>query len=331
VTELEQYIAQVSGEEAWVKPIADAKRRLPFYIGEAYEFGVIDLFRRRFLLAILKEGNFTVGQLRKQADIIATDLLVQVILVLPEVDAVTRSRLVEQRVDFICPGKQMFIPSLFLDLKEQFEEKGRETENKTLLPSSQLILLHHFHLLAKGAVGKATSFKELAQVLDYSPMAITKAAEDLQFHDLCIVEGKKEKTFFFMGDKKMLWEKCKPFLGSPVQKTVYVDALPDPKLLKAGEFALPGYTDMNEGMQPVYAVGKFHFQYLQKSGGIAEQYQYEGNYQLEIWKYQPEILVRGKAWHENVDPLSLYLSLRHIKDERIQLALEQIEQKFIYG
>jgi len=110
----------------------------------------------------------------------------------------------------------MFIPYLFLDLREQFEERGRETESKTLLPSAQLILLYHIYVLAKGAVGKMTSFKELAQALDYSAMAITKAAEDLQRHKLCIVEGKREKTFLFMGDKKTFWEKCKPFLSSPV-------------------------------------------------------------------------------------------------------------------
>lgn len=331
MTELEKYITQVSGEEAWIKPLADAKGRLPFYLGEAYDFGVIDLFQHRFLLAILKEGSFTVGQLRKQADLIRADLLVQVIFVLPEVDAITRSRLMEQKVNFICPGKQMFIPVLFLDLKEQFEEKGRETENKTLIPSAQLILMHHLYDLAKGFVGSITSFKELAKQLDYSPMAITKAAVDLEKYELCTVGGTKEKTLLFAGDKKTFWERCKPFLSSPVKKTVFVDLLPEIEQIRAGEYALPFYTDMNPSDQPVFAMGKYQFQYLQKSGGIPEQYEREGKYKLEIWKYQPEVLLSKSKWQNNVDPLSLYLSLRHIKDERIQLALEQIEEKFIYG
>lgn len=332
MTELEQYIAQVSGEEVRIKPVPDAKRMLPFYIGEAYDLGVVDIYQHRFFLAQLKgEEEFTVGQLRKHADLISKQLLVQVILVLLDVDAVTRSRLVEQKVNFICPGKQMFIPYLFLDLREQFEEKGRETESQTLLPSAQLILLHHLYDLAKESVGSITSFKELAFELEYSPMAITKAAAELERYELCTIGGTKEKTLLFAGDKKTFWEKCKPFLSSPVQKTVYVDLLPEMELVRAGESALPFYTDLNPSDQPVYAIGKFHFQYLQKSGGIPEQFEREGKYKLEIWKYQPEVLRRKSEWRNNVDPLSLYLSLRHIRDERVQLALDQIEQKFIYG
>lgn len=332
MTELEAYITQVSGEEVRVRPVPDAKRKLPFYIGEAYEFAVVDIFQHRFFLAELKDSNFTVGQLRKHVDLIKAELLVQVILVLPEVDAMYRSRLVEQKVNFICPGKQMFIPFLFMDLREQFEEKGRETENQTLLPSSQLILLQHFYDLRKGDIGSITSFKELADELRYSPMAITKAAAELERYELCTVSGKKEKTLLFMGDKKTFWKKCKPFLGSPVQKTIYVDTLPDRKLLNAGEYALPFYTDLNQGEEPVYALGKFDFQYLLKSGSLPEHNEHEGNYRIEIWKYEPEILARiDKSWLDYVDPLSLYLSLRHIRDERVELALEQIEQKFIYG
>ncbi len=73
----------------------------------------------------------------------------------------------------------MFIPYLFLDLREQFVESIKEKDSHTLTPSAQLIILHHLYGLRNGLVDGITSFKELAALLDYSAMAITKAATDL--------------------------------------------------------------------------------------------------------------------------------------------------------
>lgn len=56
-----------------------------------------------------------------------------------------------------------------------------------------------------------------------------------------------------------------------------------------------------------------------------------GPYCLEVWKYDPLPLVERLANDQQVvDPLSLYLSLKDMQDERIQLALEQITNKYIW-
>lgn len=44
---------------------------------------------------------------------------------------------------------------------------------------------------------------------------------------------------------------------------------------------------------------------------------------LEIWTYEPTIYAWAKPW---VDPFSLLLSLQESKDERIQIALGQLEE-----
>jgi hypothetical protein len=46
--------------------------------------------------------------------------------------------------------------------------------------------------------------------------------------------------------------------------------------------------------------------------------------EIEIWKYDPELLARKGV----VDPLSLYLSLKNIKDERVEMALDTLLEKF---
>lgn len=332
MNELEQYISKVSGETVRITPVSDAKYKLPFYLGEAFDFSRITIYRHDFILAQWNGGDFTVGQLGKQVDVIEQQFDERVILVLPDTDAITRSRLVERRINFICPGKQMFIPYLFLDLREKFVETIKEKNNDILTPSAQLIILHHLYNLRNGLVGSITSFKQLAALLDYSQMAITKAAAELNRYELCEIGGTKEKTFIFSDDKKAFWDKCESHLGSPVMKTVFVDYMPDiGHLNQAGEDALSFYSDLSSKNVSVYAIGKFQYQFLQKSGNMPPQNDKEGEYKLEIWNYQPEVLILENEWRNNVDPLSLYLSLRHVKDERVQMALDQILQKFIYG
>ena len=47
--------------------------------------------------------------------------------------------------------------------------------------------------------------------------------------------------------------------------------------------------------------------------------------EIEIWKYDPELLARKGV----VDPLSLYMSMKNTKDERVEMmALDTLLEKF---
>jgi len=45
---------------------------------------------------------------------------------------------------------------------------------------------------------------------------------------------------------------------------------------------------------------------------------------IEVWRYVPSM----QATEKTVDALSLWLSLRDKQDDRIQLALDEMEEKF---
>ena len=49
----------------------------------------------------------------------------------------------------------------------------------------------------------------------------------------------------------------------------------------------------------------------------------EAQLQLEVWRYDPQILTE----EETVDPFSLYLSLKETEDERIESALTEMMEK----
>lgn len=44
---------------------------------------------------------------------------------------------------------------------------------------------------------------------------------------------------------------------------------------------------------------------------------------VQVWRYEPCMRAKEKT----VDPLSLWLSLRDIRDDRIQMALDELETK----
>jgi hypothetical protein len=161
-------------------------------------------------------------------------------------------------------------------------------------------------------------------------MAITKAIDNLKSHELIDVVGEKHKFIRFRYDKKALWEKIikENLFVSPVIKTVFVDEKPNGlNLLKSNTSALSTFSDLNPSSQAFYAIDKDDFYRLQKNNLLVNQNPTEGKYALEIWKYKPLSIVTDM---KVVDPLSLYLSIRDNTDERIEIALDQISQRFIW-
>jgi hypothetical protein len=109
---------------------------------------------------------------------------------------------------------------------------------------------------------------------------------------------------------------------------VFVDEKPKGLLLlKSNASALPTYTNLNPSNQQYYAIEKDEFYALQKSNELVNANPTEGKYALEIWKYKPLNIVDGLTV---VDPLSLYLSMYDINDERIAMALDQILKKYVW-
>ncbi|MGN6420667.1 MAG: hypothetical protein ACTHMC_24360 [Pseudobacter sp.] len=299
---------------------------LPVYIKETFDLYMCWLNGRRLLLAILKpEQEFTVGRVAKQISFIEQKLEVKTAVVSFTITALDRKRLIEKGVNFIVPGKQLFLPALLMDLQENFNQMPPTSTQ--LLPSSQLILLYHI-LYGRQDPIAGISLKSVAEKLGYTPMAVTKAAENLQALGLCTIDdSRKEKKFVFPFTNADLWKRSAPFLVTPVLKTVYVDVSPSPTLPNCNLSALPEYSDMNFPRQAYIAIGRNSYFNLQRQEGLVNENEKEGEYCLEVWKYDPKQLAGGKAY---VDPLSLYLSLKHSKDERTQLALENILNNFIW-
>lgn len=300
---------------------------LPMYIKETYALHRCWLNGREILLAILKpHQEFVVGRTSKQIDFLEQKVGLKVVLVSRIMTALDRKRLIGRGVNFIVPGKQLYLPALMMDLQESFDQEP-VTPGIKLLPSSQLILFYHI-LYGKQDPLTGISLKMIAEKLGYTQMAITKAVENLQALGLCIIDdSRKEKKIIFSPTIPGIWQKARPLLVTPVLKTVYVDVRPALLSLHSNLSALPEYSNMNFPRQEYIAIGRNHFFDLHRQGKLINENDKEGTYCLEVWKYDPRKLAAGKTF---VDPLSLYLCLQNSKDERTLLALENIEKKFIW-
>ncbi len=125
--------------------------------------------------------------------------------------------MIEQKVPFIVPGNQMYLPMLAIDLREHFR-RIRE-ESPTFSPSTQVVVLHA--LLR--AAGHVLIPAEMAPRLAYSAMTMTRAFDELETANLAEVTVRgRERCLRFTGGRKEIWGNALPFLRSPVSKRLLV-------------------------------------------------------------------------------------------------------------
>lgn len=330
IEQLHKYLHKTVGVQPSLFKISqEEQKKLPFYVKETYWFYFGDFFfGNEYTLLIAKDETIpTVGQLKKNMETVEDILQRRTVFVHNTIPSYIRNRLIQKQINFIVPGSQMFMPNIRVDLNEK--EYARPKKTATLIPSAQFMIL--YQILKRNDSLEQYSFKDLAKKFGYSAMAITKAVKNLIAHELCEIEGNKEKYLRFNQDISELWLKALPLMASPVLKQVFIEKYPEGELLfSANTSALPEYSDMNPSKQEYLAIEKNLFYKLKKENKLQGLNDFEGRYCIEIWKYNPFILMEDIAKEAVIDPLSLYLSLTNNQDERIEMALEQIIKKYIW-
>jgi len=314
-----RYLEEVFGVDLNVTQIQKQQTNsLPFYLASEYTFWEAYLLDRSIVFAEKNTPeHFTPEQYKKQLEVLETNFKKNVVFVLPDIEAYKRNRVIQKHINFIIANKQIFIPSLMVDIKEYTLKTPKK---EYLQPAAQFLILYH---LQKEQLNH-NNYKELADKLNYSYLTITRAVENIQTLNLCNVEGTKEKTIYFQFSNAELWENALAFMRSPVVKKVFIDdEINNELLFKTNINALAYYTDLNDEQQLYFAVQQDVFRKLHKKGKIKMYSDYDGRFSIETWRYDPAIL----ANNDFVDPLSLYLEFKESKDERVQMALKTIIQQ----
>lgn len=313
-----EYIKQSLGLDIVIIPLdKQLKKSLPLYITASYTIMETTLMGRRIcLMEIQGEDPYTPDMLYKQMQLVEQKISLPTVFVFKKVVSYNLKRYILRGINFIVPMKQLFIPSLLIDIRKVSVTDPKE--EKTVSPLAQLLLLYH---LQKEALNGFT-MKELSDKLSISYLNISRAVGSLKTFGLCEQVGGKEKQICFTAKPKELWIKALPILQNPINKIVYTDEhLPEKDFCKSGINALSFYTELNDERKAYYAIGKEEFKKL----CVVTDKQY-GENNIEVWKYNPMLLADGNV----IDRLSLFLIFQDNQDERIQIELQNMMEKMTW-
>lgn len=317
--QIARYVNKVLHAQIKLEP-REPPSRLPVFIGRAYSFFDAEIAERNCLMMLIQDGFDTPGDVAKQAHMVENQSDQIVIIGVSALSARDRSRLIGQGVSFVVPGNQFYVPELGMDLREHFRSQKSRPEDE-LSPAAQAVLFHH--MLRRNEA--ATTPSDLAKDLNYSPMSIGRAFDDLAAVGLAQTEKRgRERHLNFRADRRELMEGIRTLLRSPVKSTKPVWGPHErPRMMLGGESALSRLTDLSPPRDEVFAMASAEWK------GFASSFEYrEGDFEIpdfiiETWSYDP----RGLSDGDLVDPLSLYAQFWDHEDERVSMAAEQLLER----
>lgn len=291
----------------------DKKSILPLYIVSNYQFYTAYIENIRCIVIIAIEELPTLPSLKKQIQKIRVIDDVPVVLYSKTISFYRRKSLLENHIPFIT-DKQTFLPfigTLLVDEKEPEKIKDK------FVYSTQLLFLAYMYNHEKKVY-----VSDLSKRLPFSAMTLSRAVKQLEMTDLFLVyKDGVNKVIESKYSHKELFERIQHYLLTPVRQVGYMDqSLVTDYMVIAGETALSEMSMLNSSRLRTYAVYEKDFD---KTQFIDELIDPEVQVKVEIWAYDPQLFT-----HTNIaDTLSIVLSLKENKDERIEEVLEDILEK----
>jgi hypothetical protein len=318
---INEYLNEILHLEAKIEPYETKLLGIPpFLLGEFEFFTLKVLNTTLLLLCRMSEEAISPAILSKRMAAAASGWDGPVCVGLINVTPHNRMRLIEKGIQFIVPRTQMYLPCLGVDLHERFSlPKERKA---SLGPSAQMLFLY-----AQSQKLREMKGKDASEKLKIAPITVSRAFRELESHGLCVRTGIRRKTkYHFEADFAALWDKAEAHLADPVKKRVWIDRFPPTSdAYTSGMEALAHYTFIAGDSTRIVAVSQEIAKIVLAMPEVRQlPYQEPGAVQIEIWKYDPAILAKGKI----VDQRSLYLCFRDDKDDRIQIELERMKNKW---
>ena len=291
----------------------DKKSILPLYIVNSYQFYTAYIENIRCIVIQPIEELPTLPSLKKQIQKIRVIDDVPIVLYSKTISYYRRKSLLENHIPFMT-DKQFFLPFVGTLL---VDEKGIEKIKDKFVYSTQLLFLAYMYNHEKKVY-----VSDLSKNLPFSAMTLSRAVKQLEMTDLFLVyKDGVNKVIESKYSYKELFERIQHHLLTPVRQVGYMDqSLITNYMVLAGEIALSEMTMLNPSRLRTYAVYEKDFD---KTQLIDELIDPDVQVKVEIWAYNSHLFT-----HTNIaDTLSIVLSLKENKDERIEEVLEDILEK----
>ena len=318
----------LNNAKAYLKKIADIDLKtsppekeqmqcLPLIITSAYDCYNAELLGVEVvLLEPLDIPSCTPALLLKHQQIVTNTIGKYTIFLLDNISAYTLTRLPAERVNFVVPGRLIFIPSLFIELKKI--SPAYPDEITIMPPFAQVLVL----LQLNGECVENKDLEDLRHRLYTSHSTLRRAIVWLIRNKL-VKMNEDKRTFCFVAERRDLWDLALPKMPSPIERLYFTDVieelLNEERVRTSGETALSEFSLLSTNNN-VLAVDKawatIHSNILDKRNGTNK---------IEVWRFSPWLISKNSNL---VDPLSLYLCMRDNNDERIQIELDNLLKNF---
>lgn len=316
------YLHETLGADTSIRLWSRAKN-LPYFLQDAFDIHEFQLGAKDILLvSARKERLPEMRKLRTQLNKLAHIADRPVVFAASTLASYERRRLVEQKIPFVVPGNQLYLPDLGIDFREYFRSPQEEVIDFT--PATQALFIAA--LLRKEWHG-IWQPGDLISALGYTAMTLTRAIRELTGAGFVTARQQgKGRRLEVNHSPAQAWELAAPYLRSPVRRTEWVDS----QLVKrfkapvAGLSALAAYSMLTEPPQPIYAASTAQWKRAREAGVRHELVPPARAVQWQIWSYPPRLLHDREA----VDPLSLALSLKAETDDRVHQALDELRGRF---
>lgn len=323
-TTMADYLHDALGIAPKLRPWAGTSK-IPYFLLDAFELRELQLRDRKILLAIDRQVNkLALADMRSQLDRLSALVGHPVVYVTAALASYERRRLIEQKVPFIVPGNQLYLPDLGIDLREYFRQRP-QVPDTALSPATQAILIT---ALLRKPWQPDWQPAEIVTELGYTPMTLSRAVKELTAAGIATLHSEgRTRRLHMARTPAETWDHAKPLLRSPIKRRVWAHAIPEltpPHVRLAGLSALTRYSMLAAPPWPTYAVSLGQWKAATKAGVETMPEQLPGACEWQQWHYNPA-LVQDSA---TVDPLSLTLSLQDDADERVQLALGELKKHF---
>lgn len=319
-----RYIHEVIGIEVDTPRPWERSRTFPYYLQEAFDWREVCILGHPIVLAIdpgerrqpLREVKTKLEKARLLGD-------QPILYVTSALASYERRQLIDYKLSFVVPGNQLYLPELGIDLREYFRQ--RAITQDALGPATQAV----FITMMLQPQHAAWPTGDLAQQLGYTSMTLSRAVRELSHLEFVEIHGHaRGRHLSLAAPPAELWERALPRLRSPVKSHHWTPPHRLPPILDraplAGLSALSRATMLSEPRSPVHAVSAATWKAAAEMGLDIYREWRPNAIEWQVWTYPPPP-------HHNascVDPLSLTLSLRDERDERVQMALDELREGF---
>lgn len=316
---IQRYLHETLGLHAHLRHWKSAGK-LPYFLQDKFEVRQLTLLGRDLLFAVdLRRKRQKLSDLRVFVEKLRAVAQLPVIYVTNTLASYERKRLVEQRVPFLVPGNQLYLPDLGIDLREYFRHPKIEG-GKPVSPATQAVLIK---MLLSKPWRNDWVLADVVTQLGYTPMTSTRVLRELAAQGLAETNRRgRERQLHTDARPQVFWERTRKNMRSPVKRSVWITVTKKEELdlRLAGLSALAHVTKLADPPWPIYAVGPTEWRKVKQAKTEVLPQPTEGYAEWQLWTYSPTLVSNSRT----VDPLSLILSLEQTADERVQMALDEL-------